>query len=85
MNSLLTPGEMIELFVRRLLHLLFDVGVPRDGRVSFIKRLRSDLTRMIHTHQAGRMRSLRGIELGAGYRRSGIGARRMTRRRCDCP
>ena len=54
-NPLLAPGEMIELFIRRLLHLVLDIGVPRHSGVTLVKGLGSNLTGMIHTHQAGRM------------------------------
>ncbi len=83
MESLLTPGEMIEFLSSCVLHLRFDRAVPCDRRVALVQRLRRDLAGVIHAHQAGGVRFLAGIHLSGrhGFRR--VGARRVAGRGRD--
>ncbi len=62
-NALLTPGEVVELFIGRMLHLTFNVFVPSHGCMSLIQGLSRDFARMIDPHQAGSMGFLLRIEL----------------------
>jgi len=43
---------MVELFLRRLVHLQFDLRIPRDGRVTPVEALGSDFAGVIDSHQA---------------------------------
>ena len=65
-DPLLTPGQMIELFICRVLHLFLYTLVARDRRVSLVQGLRGDFAGVIDTHESGCMRFL-------GRRQPGIG------------
>lgn len=62
-KTLLAPGEMIELLVRGPLHLLFNVLVAGDRRVSLVQRLRCNLPGVIDAHQASGMPFLSFVEV----------------------
>jgi len=57
-KALLAPREVVELFIGRLLHLVFDIRITRDNGMPLVEPLGSDLTGMINAHQACRMCSL---------------------------
>jgi len=65
-KPLLTPGEVIEFFIRSMLHLLADCRVARNGCVSLIEALRGDLSGMIDPHQTSGMRFRSCAQVGFG-------------------
>ena len=54
---------MIEFFVGRILHLVFDGRIMRDDGMPLIKPLSSDFAGMIDTHQASSMGLLLVIQI----------------------
>ena len=84
LESLLAPGEVIELLVGRLLHLFLNVFVSRDACMALVERLRRHFTSVIDAHQASCMRFLRRSSSASsmfsdGLSRAGRACRRRNR------
>jgi len=84
-DPLLTPGQMIELFICRVLHLFLYTLVARDRRVSLVQGLRRNFARVVDPHEAGCVPFLPGIQIGIEdiFRRILTG--RPAGRGGDCP
>jgi hypothetical protein len=71
---------MIEFFVGRFLHLLFDGWITRDDGMPLIKPLSSDFTGMIDPHQARSMCLLFVIQIRFLNICGRVRSRRLSRR-----
>ena len=73
-KPLFAPGEVIEFFVCRALHLGFEAGIAGNCGVTLIKPLRGHFTGMVNPHQSGSVTFLRVIEITFGDICGGVGA-----------
>ena len=64
MNTLFTPGKMIQFFIGGVLHLRLDFLVASDGRVTLGESLCRYFARMINSHKTGCVGFLPDVEVG---------------------
>ncbi len=83
-DALLTPGQMIDLLIRSLLHRLAHLRQARRQCLPLVKRLGADFTGVVDAHQPGNMAGFTLAELRLGLqqcrrRARGLAAEREQR------
>lgn len=61
-NTLLAPGQVVDLFFGGVLHGLAHLRQPGGQGLALIERLGADFTGMVDTHEPGHMAGLRFVQ-----------------------